>query len=54
MNHYNMDILRLNEEIELIADNEISDKKELAEYAAYISAADKELNIIRKKYTKNH
>ncbi len=49
MKYYNIDILRLNEEIELIADNEISDKKELTEYAAYISAVDKELNIIRKK-----
>ena len=49
MKHYSIDIFRLNEEIELITDNDINDKKELAEYAAYISAADKELNIIRKK-----
>ena len=53
MKYYSIDILRLNEEIELIADNEISDKKELTEYAAYISAVDKELNIIRKKINKS-
>ena len=51
MQNYNVDILRLNEEIELIMDNRISDKKGLVEYAAYIAAADKELNVIRKRIT---
>ena len=49
MKKYNLDILRISEEIELISDNKICNKRGLAEYSAYISAADKELNIIRKR-----
>lgn len=49
MKKYDLDILRLSEEVELLSDNHIQDKRELAEYAAYVSAADHELNIMRKR-----
>lgn len=49
MQKYDLDLLRLSEEVELLADNNIDSKHSLREYATYISAADRELNIIRKR-----
>lgn len=51
MKKYDLDLLRLNEELELLVENKIGNIHALKEYAAYISAADRELNIIRKRIT---